>query len=184
MSVHGNCRFARCKTSLDRSPRAARARVGVQGRADQAVQTSSVASTRKRIRILIADDFALFREALGEFLGDQPHCTVVGAAVDGRETLSMVARLQPDLVLMDVHMPQLNGLEAMLEIRSGSPAVRVILISFHASEYWRTASIAAGADGFILKDHLHEQLLRMIAKLFPVLVSGAANPVHDRREGP
>jgi len=131
------------------------------------------ADAPKRIRVLIADDSAAFRNAFGLFLDRLPQVEVVGTAEDGEHALTLVASLRPDLVLMDMKMPRLNGLQATRKIRAEFPDVRVIMISLHDSEELKAASVAAGADRFIPKLSLREELPGALAQLFPARPGGA-----------
>jgi DNA-binding NarL/FixJ family response regulator len=106
------------------------------------------------IRVLIADDQAMVREGFSVLLGAQPGIEVVGEAVDGRDAVDKVTRLQPDVVLMDVRMPVLDGLQAtrrILVAQDGEPATRVLMLTtFDLDEYVYEA-LRAGASGFLLK---------------------------------
>ena len=126
------------------------------------------------VRILIADDSCTLRDALVEYLAGLPHIEVVGLAADGEQAVTLAASLRPDLVLMDLQMPRLNGLEATRKIRAGFPEVYVIVMTLYDGAEWQTASAEAGAHRFILKDHLNDELHGALAQLF----SG-----HDRAEG-
>ena len=128
---------------------------------------------RKRIRVLIADDSAAFRSAVGLLLERLKHVEVVGAAEDGQHALALVAALRPDLVLMDVSMPRLDGLEAARRIRADFPGVRVIMIALDDSEELKAACAASGADAFIPKRCLRDELPGVIAQLFPGRAGGA-----------
>jgi DNA-binding NarL/FixJ family response regulator len=125
------------------------------------------AGAPQRIRILIADDSAAFRNAFGLFLERLPQVEVVGTAEDGEHALTLVASTRPDLVLMDIKMPRLNGLEATRKIRAEFPDVRVIMITLHDSEELKAASVASGADRFIPKSCLRDKLPGALAQLFP-----------------
>lgn len=130
-------------------------------------ETHHAAGAPKRIRILIADDSETFRIACRMLLARMRHLDVVAAANDGEQALRLVARTRPDLVLMDLRMPGLNGLEATRQIRATFPVTRVLLITLHASEGLKAASHAAGADGFIAKRDLRAALPGLLAHLFP-----------------
>ncbi|MEV6275302.1 response regulator transcription factor [Nocardia sp. NPDC051832] len=104
------------------------------------------------IRVVIADDQHLVREGLAVLLESQPDITVVGHAADGQQAVDAVARLRPDIVLMDVRMPGLDGLAATRRITAtGSPARIIMLTTFDLDEYVYTA-LTFGASGFLLKD--------------------------------
>ncbi len=136
-------------------------------------ETTSHASAHKHIRVLIADDSAVFRSALGQLLERLPQVEVIGAAEDGEHALTLVGSLRPDLVLMDLQMPRLNGLQATRKIRNQFPGVRVIVITLHDSEEWKVASVAAGADRFLSKHSLRGELPGALAQLFPDRASAA-----------
>ena len=119
------------------------------------------------IRILVADDSAEFRSAVGQFLDRLPQVEVIGLAEDGEQALTLAARTQPDLVLMDLKMPGLNGLEATRLIRADLFRAHVIVITLHDSAELQAASLAAGADRFISKHPLRAELPGAIAQLFP-----------------
>jgi DNA-binding NarL/FixJ family response regulator len=105
----------------------------------------------KSIRVILADDHTLVRAGIRVLLEQLPDVQVLGEAGDGREVFNLVRTLQPDVVLMDVAMPGLNGLEATARITKEFPAVRVIILSMHSNEeyYWR--ALRAGAVGYLLK---------------------------------
>ena len=131
------------------------------------------AGAHKRIRVLIADDSAAFRNAVGLFLERLPQVEVIGAAEDGVHALALVASLRPDLVLMDLQMPRLDGLEATRKIRAEFPGVRVIMTTCEDSEESKATSVASGVDWFIRKACLCDELPRAIAQLFSGRAGGA-----------
>lgn len=116
----------------------------------------------KTIRVLLADDHVLVRTGIRALLEKIPSVRVIAEASDGREALSLIRRHQPDLVLMDVGMPGLNGLEATARVTASSPNVRVIILSMHASEEYVQGSIAAGAAGYVVKSSAAAELSEAI----------------------
>ncbi len=114
------------------------------------------------IRILIADNHALFREGLRTLAARDPDLEVVGEAPDGREAVAMAHRLHPDVVLMDVVMPELNGLEATRQIRDDDPRVRVIGLSMHTDKRYVLGMLEAGASGYLAKDSPFEEVARAV----------------------
>ncbi|MEU7044126.1 response regulator [Streptomyces varsoviensis] len=115
-------------------------------------------STDGIIRVLIVDDQMMVREGFSVLLNAQPDIQVIGEAVDGREAVRQVAALNPDIVLMDIRMPELNGLEATREIVAANADAKVlVLTTFDLDEYVYQA-LRAGASGFLLKDASARQL--------------------------
>jgi DNA-binding NarL/FixJ family response regulator len=114
------------------------------------------------ITVLVADDQSLVRAGFRMLLADQPDIEVVAEAVDGREAVEKAARFQPSVILMDIRMPELDGLHATRRILAADPGARVlILTTFDLDEYIYEA-LSAGASGFVLKDDPPEQLLAAI----------------------
>jgi DNA-binding NarL/FixJ family response regulator len=110
------------------------------------------------LRILIADDHTLVRAGFRSLLEQLPDCAVVAEVGDGREALRLVAQLQPDVVLMDVKMPTLNGLEATARISREYPNVRVVILSMYTNEEYVLQALRAGAVGYLLKDAVIAEL--------------------------
>ena len=110
-------------------------------------------------RVLIVDDHTLLRAGLRSLLAEEPGIEIAGEAADGRDAIRAVGQLSPDLVLMDLSMPGMNGIEAVIEIKRRYPEVRVLVLTLHISEDFIHASLRAGADGYILKDATHDELL-------------------------
>ena len=106
----------------------------------------------KMIRVLIADDHALVRAGFRSLLEKLDGCEVVADVGDGREALRLLEQLQPDVVLMDVKMPGLNGLEATARITRDYPNVRVVILSMYTNEEYVIQALRAGAVGYLLKD--------------------------------
>ena len=113
------------------------------------------------IRILIADDHGIVRTGLKLLLDRVPGMEVVGEAADGREAVRLAAELQPDIVIMDIAMPLLNGLQAAHVIRENTPA-GVIFLSMHTDESYILKALDAGARGYLLKDNADEDIERAI----------------------
>jgi DNA-binding NarL/FixJ family response regulator len=106
----------------------------------------------KSIRLLLADDHTLVRAGMRTLLGTLPDVEVVAEASDGREALRLVEQHRPDVVLMDVTMPELNGLEATARVAKDFPETRVVMLSMHASEEYVLQALNAGAAGYLLKE--------------------------------
>lgn len=103
------------------------------------------------VRTLVVDDSAAVRKSLSSLLAAQPCVEVVGTAENGREAVDKVAELTPDVVLMDLQMPEMNGLDATMRIRRRYPAVQVIVVTTYDSAQVRAVCERAGADGFVPK---------------------------------
>jgi DNA-binding NarL/FixJ family response regulator len=106
----------------------------------------------KPIRIVLADDHALFRAGLRSLLQTLPDLQVVAEAGSGRQVLDLIREQQPDVVLMDIAMQGINGLEATAQVVQQHPRVRVIMLSMHASEVYVSQALRSGATGYLLKD--------------------------------
>ncbi|TXT26052.1 MAG: two component LuxR family transcriptional regulator [Planctomycetota bacterium] len=104
------------------------------------------------IRIVLADDHKVVRAGIRAILEELSGVEIVGEAANGRETLSLVEEHQPDLLLVDITMPEMNGLEATARVVKEFPNVRVIMLSMHASEEYVWQALRAGAKGYLLKD--------------------------------
>ena len=114
------------------------------------------------IRVLICDDQAIARHGLQMILSTAPDLQIVGQAQDGQEALDLVAQHQPDLVLMDLKMPKLNGVQATRLIRQRFPAVQVLVLTTYDADEWVFDAVRAGANGYLLKDTPPHQLLTAI----------------------
>lgn len=105
-----------------------------------------------RIRIVVADDQRLFRESVVGMLNGEPYIEVVGSGGNGLEAVELVRQLRPDVVLMDIKMPHLSGIEALRQIKAELPATRVILLTTFTADGYVLEGLAAGANGYVLKD--------------------------------
>jgi DNA-binding NarL/FixJ family response regulator len=114
------------------------------------------------IRIVIAEDQRLFRQSLRLLLEREPDLAVVGEATDGREAFNLVMEANPDMVLMDVDMPKLDGVTATRLIQGCLPDIKVLMLSVHDDDTRIVAAVQAGACGYILKDADHAEFLRII----------------------
>jgi DNA-binding NarL/FixJ family response regulator len=114
------------------------------------------------LRIILADDHAIFRDGLRALLDDQPGMQVVAEAENGREAVRLARELRPDLVVMDVTMPGLNGVEATRQITSDSSRIKVISLSMHADQRRVAEMLAAGASGYLLKNSAFDELIQAI----------------------
>lgn len=129
------------------------------------------------MKILLADDHALFRAGLASLL-KLWGLEVVGQASDGEEAITRVRELHPDLVLMDITMPRLNGLEATRAIKAAFPDVKVVIITVSDDEHDLFEAIKSGAEGYLLKDLREEELANLMARLErgePIMSPGLAN---------
>jgi DNA-binding NarL/FixJ family response regulator len=114
------------------------------------------------VKILIVDDHKLFREGLRALLEEEKNMQVVGEASEGRATLALCRQLKPDIVVMDVTMPDLNGIEATRQITAACPHVRVIGLSMHTEQRFVAEMLSAGAVGYLPKNADSDELLRAI----------------------
>ena len=114
------------------------------------------------IRVLLADDHALMREGLRALLATTPDIEVVGEVRTGREAESRVLELTPDVVLMDIAMPDLNGIEAARLIHAKCPAVRIVMLSMHATAEYVYRAFEAGASGYLLKEVAVEEVIAAV----------------------
>jgi two-component system nitrate/nitrite response regulator NarL len=114
------------------------------------------------IRVVLVDDQPLFRRALATLISDQPHMTIVAEAENGLHALELARSLKPDLVLMDVEMPVMNGVEATRRIRDELPGIKVVILTVSEADEHLFDAIRYGAHGYLLKDLRPEQLYDLI----------------------
>jgi DNA-binding NarL/FixJ family response regulator len=115
-----------------------------------------------KYRIVIAEDHTILREGLRALLSSSPDFDIVGEAEDGREAIRCVEKLKPHLVLTDLSMPRMNGMEAIREIRRRAPETKILVLTVHKTEEYILATLQAGADGYLLKDSSHAELLAAV----------------------
>ena len=116
--------------------------------------------------VLIADDHQIFREGLRALLESQPDINVLGEAENGRTLIKMARQLQPDLVIIDVAMPEMNGIEAARQIKELGTGTRVLALSMHSDSRFVTQMLKAGADGYLLKDCAFNELTEAMQTVF------------------
>ena len=131
-------------------------------------------------RIVIAEDHRILREGLKSLLGSKPEFEVVGEAEDGLDAISIVRESKPDLVLLDLSMPRLDGLSAIRDIKKVSPETRILALTIHTDEDYVLEAFNEGADGYCLKDAGRAELLMAIESIFsgkPYFSPGIADKV-------
>jgi DNA-binding NarL/FixJ family response regulator len=118
-----------------------------------------------KIRIILADDHTILREGIQALIDNQPDMQVVGEAQDGHTVVRLATRLKPDLVIMDIAMPLLNGLEATRQIKKACPVTQILILTMHENEEYIRQALASGAMGYILKDAAARELLDAIRSI-------------------
>src|SRR5579863_7576373 len=119
----------------------------------------------RKIRVLLADDHTVIRTGLRLVLEQEPDLTVVGEASDGRQAVGLTDSLEPDVVVMDVGMPNLNGIEACRQISDSHPKVGIVILSMHSDETYVLRALKAGARGYLLKDSAEGDLIEAIRRV-------------------
>ena len=114
-------------------------------------------------RIVIAEDHTILREGLRALLSSDPDMEIAGEAEDGQEAVRRVEKLKPALVLMDLSMPRMNGMDAIREIKRRAPDTKILVLTVHKTDEYIVATLQAGADGYVLKDSTNAEL-RMAIK--------------------
>ncbi|MCD0474585.1 response regulator transcription factor [Flavobacterium sp. EDS] len=114
------------------------------------------------IRVVLADDHVFVRDGIKSLLKNEPNIEVVGEAADGIETLEVVTNKQPDLLIVDIRMPFLTGIEVVEKLREQNQLVKIIILTMYESEEYVLKSIKAGADGYILKGSSKEEFLKAL----------------------
>jgi DNA-binding NarL/FixJ family response regulator len=126
------------------------------------MQSPNNTSASSSTRIIIADDHDLVREAMRSLLNSEPDLRVIDEAKDGQETIELTRLHRPDLVLMDVRMPKMNGLEATRKIKEELPTTKVLIVSAYEDPLLVSEAVRAGADGYVLKLSLVQEQLDAI----------------------
>ena len=116
----------------------------------------------RKTRILLADDHQLMRSGLRLVIEQQPDLTIVGEAADGREAVALAKSVRPDVAVMDISMPNLNGIEAAHQIIQSQPDIAVIVLSMHTDESYVLRALKAGAKGYLLKDSAEADLIAAV----------------------
>ena len=114
------------------------------------------------VRIVLADDHTILREGLRALLSADPDFEIIGEAGDGREAVRCVEKLGPDLLLMDLSMPRMSGMDAISEIKKRYPETKIIALTVHKTEEYLLSTLQAGVDGYVLKDATHDELVMAI----------------------
>ncbi len=112
-----------------------------------------------RIRILAVDDHPIVREGMAALIAIQPDMILVGEASDGREAIQQFRKHRPDVTVMDLQMPEMNGLDALIAIRNEFPDAKVIMLTTYKSDTQIVRALKAGAQGYLLKNALHKELM-------------------------
>jgi DNA-binding NarL/FixJ family response regulator len=113
-------------------------------------------------RLVIVDDHKIARESLRDMLADEPCIEVIGEAANGREALALCSRLRPDLIMMDVRMPEMDGLAATREIKQTYPEISVLMVTMHENPDYLLEALKAGAAGYVLKDALQHEVVAAV----------------------
>ena len=120
---------------------------------------------RELTRLAIVDDHELARESLQNMLSDEPDIDIVGQAADGRQALLLCSRLRPDLILMDVRMPEMDGLAATKEVKQRYPEISVMMLTMHENPDYLLEALKAGAAGYVLKDAPQEDIIEAVRRV-------------------
>jgi DNA-binding NarL/FixJ family response regulator len=146
----------------------------------------STQTVTRPARVLIADDQTLFRTGLARLLDEDPRVEVVGQAVDGADALKRAASLNPDVILMDLKMPNLDGAEATRRIVAEHPEIRVLILSTFDADSYVLQALRAGASGYVLKDSQPDAIVSSILAVISgerVMANAVANRVLDLLSG-
>jgi len=140
-----------------------------------------------RVKVLLVDDHGLVREGIKMILEKERDFEVVGEATDGREALASLQRVSPDVILMDISMPNLNGFEAIFQIKRSHPRAKILVLTVHTNEEYVYKSLKAGALGYLVKDSAVSELVgavKAVAEGKPYLSPSISKGVVDRLTRP
>jgi len=140
----------------------------------------------KAVRVVIADDQTLFRAGLARLLNEDPRVEVIGQAVDGVDAAKLATKLKPDVVLMDLKMPNLDGIEATRQIVEADPSVKVLILTTFETDNHVIQALKVGASGYVLKDSSAEAIVSSIVAVMSgerVMASAVANRVLEMLTG-
>ena len=132
------------------------------------------------LKIVLAEDHTILREGLRALLSADPNFEIIAEARDGREAVRCVERLEPDLLLMDLSMPRMSGMDAIREIKKRYPVTKIIALTVHKTEEYLLTTLQAGADGYVLKDATRDELVMAIKNVMrgkPYLSPGVSEKV-------
>ncbi|QFT87257.1 Response regulator protein VraR [Bacillus sp. THAF10] len=118
------------------------------------------------IKLLLVDDHAVLRDGLKTIIESEEDILIVGEAVSGKEALKKVAELQPDIILMDINMPDMNGVEVTRILKQEYPHIKVLMLTMHSHEEYFMAAIKEGADGYLLKDAPSNQVVDAVRTVY------------------
>jgi DNA-binding NarL/FixJ family response regulator len=121
-----------------------------------------------RLRVLVADDSPAVLKSLCTWLDSQPRLHVIGVAGNGQDAVNSARISQPDLILMDLEMPAMSGLHAAEIVKRELPDIKIVVISTHASEMWNETSLKCGAEAFVSKQRVPQELPALVERLFPI----------------
>ena len=140
----------------------------------------------RQIRILTVDDHALLREGIAALVNAEPDMKLVAEATNGKEAIEKFRLHQPDVTLMDLQMPNLNGIQALSQIRTECPNARIIILTTYTGDTQVLGALKAGARGYLLKGHVHRDLLETIRavhagqkRIPPEIAAAVANHISD-----
>jgi two-component system response regulator NreC len=130
------------------------------------IESAATATHGDKIRVLLADDHTILRAGLKMMLNIQPDIEVIGEASDGKQAIAEAQRLSPDVILMDITMPECNGIEATRQVKRILPDTRVLVLTMHENEEYLFQVLRAGASGYILKEAADTELISAIRSVY------------------